>query len=307
MIALWVVATLASAPLEISHRKVLTADGAALALHRFLPPGLGAGRPAVLVVADVGFGRAVMEPLARHLAGAGRAVYVAELRGQGSADPGHSLRTVVHLDLPAIARAVAGEHPGPVDLVAQGWLGSLALSAAGAELAVRRVVALGTPALAEPPTRLAERFLLAGGRYSGLAAGPDGLALFEQLFAMGGGFAPRVLEQAALTGARDLTDGVAAELLEWMRSGDLSLDDGTTVRGRLERFDRPTLLLLGVGNAWAPPEACAPLRELASGPVELRTFTRMTDGDDFGHLTLLLGTLAPSRVYPAVARFLGAP
>lgn len=301
----WFLAVLlAAAPVDVAHRRVVTDDGAALALHRFLPPGRGEGRPPVLLVADVGLGRTVLEPFARHLAASGRAVYLAELRGQGSADAAHSLRTVVHLDLPAVARAIARERPGPVDLVAHGWLGALALAASTKELSVGRVVALNTPALAEGPTALAETFLLAGGRTSAFATGPEGLARFEQLFGLAGRFAPRVLEQAAATGVRDLSDGVAAELLEWMRSGDLELDDGTTLRGRLARYDRPTLLLLGLGDGWAPPEACAPLRELAKGPVRLRTYTRMTDDDDFGHLTLLLGVLAPEKIYAPAARFL---
>jgi hypothetical protein len=304
--AVLVAALCTAAPVEVARRRVVTDDGASIALHRFFPPGGARHHPAILLVADVGFGRVLHEPLARALAESGRAVYLAELRGQGAADSAHSLRTAVHLDLPAVARALAADGRGPIDLVAQGWLGTLALAATVRELPVRRVVALNTPALPEPPTELVRRFLRAGGRFSALTGNPGGFAEFEQLFAMFGRFPPRRLESFGAVGPRDLTDGVASELLLWMEHGDLQLDDGTTVNGRLRAYDRPTLLLLGIGDGWAPIEACAPLRELARGPVTLRTYTRMTDGDDFGPVSMVLGARATTRVFPQVRRFLEA-
>ncbi len=87
MIGVALAVVLAAAPVElrVSHRKVVTEDGAALALHRYLPPGDGLGAPPVLLIADVGFGRPLFDcaggGLARFLAAEGRAVYVAELRG----------------------------------------------------------------------------------------------------------------------------------------------------------------------------------------------------------------------------------
>lgn len=306
MAAVVLLTVLASAPVEVSHRRVGTEDGAALALYRYRAVGDARRGPPVLLVGDLGFGRALFDSgghgLARFLAAGGRTVFVAELRGQGAADATGSLRTVVHLDLPAIARALQG----PVDLVAHGWLGTLALAAAGRELPVRRVVALATPVDAEVPSRDAEALLVAGGRFSAWSGSPEGAAAFARSFVAGSAIDPS--RRAALLGAglRDLSASVAAELLAWMRQGDLPLDDGTTVTQRLRALARPTLLVLALGDGWAGAELCAPLRELAPGPVTVRTYSRVTDGDDFSHLTLLQGDLAPRRVFPELLRFLDA-
>jgi pimeloyl-ACP methyl ester carboxylesterase len=302
-VALSLLLAAAPADLRVSHRKVVTADGAALALHRYLPPGDGLLSPPVLLVADLGFGRALLDGLARFLASEGRAVYVAELRGQGASDAGHSLRTVVALDLPAIAQAIAAERSGPLDVVAHGYVGTLVLAAAGHELLVRRVAALNTPVLLEPPTTLMESFLSEGGRFSTLASSPEGFAEFDQLFTMGTR-ASRQSAAAAAGRARDLSRPVAAELLAWLRLGDLPLDDGSTVLVRLRKFDRPTLLLLGLADGWAPTESCAPLREFSAAKVQVRLFTRQLEGDDFAHASLLLDERARHVVFPEIARFL---
>lgn len=301
-------ALLAAAPVSVAHRKVVTDDGAALALHRFSPPGRSSALPPVLLLADVGFGRPLFDfrgrGLARWLAERGRVVYVAELRGQGASSPAHSLRTALHLDLPAVAKALAGE--GAVDLVAHGYLGTLALAAAGRELPVRRVVAINTPAAAEPPTELAAVFLGQGGHFSSLASSPEGFAMFEQLFSMGARVDPTVL-RAGVAATRDLSPGVAAELLAWAQTGDLPLDDGSTVAERLHHYDRPTLLLLALADGFAPPESCSPLREWAAGPVEVRMFSRVVEGDDFAHASIFLSDRAPAVVFPAIEAFLAEP
>jgi pimeloyl-ACP methyl ester carboxylesterase len=302
-------AALASDPeLRVSHRRVVTDDGATVALYRYLPPGGRSTRVPVLLVGEVGFGRLLFdlegEGLARWLASRGTPVYVAELRGQGLASAGASLRAWVHLDLPAIARAIARDGARPVDLLAHGWGGTVALAAAGRELPVRRVIALSTPVLAEVPSRLAEAFLATGGHFSDFAASPQGAADFELLFAMETRFPPRTLAALRARGTRDLSAGQAAEWLTWMRSGDLPLDDGSSLLSRLRAFDRPTLLLLALADGLAGPELCAPLRDVSTAPVQLRTFTRFETGDDFSHVSLLLGAQAPRHVFPEVERFL---
>jgi alpha-beta hydrolase superfamily lysophospholipase len=302
-VALALVLAASSGDVRVSHRKVTTEDGAALALHRYLPPGDGLLAPPVLLIADLGFGRGLFDGLARYLAGEGRAVYLAELRGQGASDAGHSLRTVISLDLPAVARSIAAERAGPIDVVAHGYLGSLVLAAAGHELQVRKVVALNTPVLLESPTTLMESFLSEGGRFSALASSPEGFAEFDQLFTMGMRGDRRTVAAAA-SRARDLSRPVAAELLAWLRLGDLPLDDGTTVSTRLRAYDRPTLMLLALADAWAPSESCAPLREFSAAKVEVRMFTRVVEGDDFAHASLLIGARAPQFVFPEIVRFL---
>lgn len=289
---------MSATPLSVAHRKVVTADGAALALYRYTPGATSA--PPVLFVVDLGFDRALAEPFARYLAERGRTVYVAELRGQGASSPGASLRSIVHLDFPAIADAI-GER---VDLVAHGYAGSLALAAAGHELQVRKVVAFSTPMIPEPPTELQTWFLSSGARFDSLSASPEGAELFAQLFAMQSKADPAGLSELRRTGTRALSRAMATELLAWLQTGDLPLDDDTTVLRRLRGYERPTLMFLGLANAWAPSEACVILREFAPADVTLRSFSRFSNGDDFAHVTLLMGALAPSLVFPDAEAFL---
>jgi predicted alpha/beta hydrolase len=311
VIALAVALLMGQAPdPAVSHRRVVSSDGASLALYRYLPPGGGVLRPPVLLVGEIGFGRLLFdlhrEGLARWLAARGYAVYVTELRGQGRADAGFTLRAWIHLDFPAIAKVIVEERGQPFDLVAHGWAGTLALAAAGRELPVRRVVALSTPVDAEVPSALAEAFLAGGGHFSDFAASPGGARDFELLFAMETRFRPRTLAALRALGTRDLSRGQAREWLTWMRTGDLPLDDGTTVRGRLRDFDRPTLLFLALGDGFAGPELCAPLRDVSRAPVRLRTFSRFETGDDFSHVSLLLGSNAPALVFAELDSFLSA-
>lgn len=292
---------------EVAHRRVVAEDGAALALYRYQRAQSRKDGRAVLLVADAGFGRSLFDlyghGLARWLAARGRRVFVAELRGQGASSGGSSMRSWVHLDFPAIARALAEEAPGPFDVVAHGWTGSLVLAAAGRELNVRRVVALNTPMHAEVPSALAETFLKAGGAFSQLAASAEGARQFDLLFAMDSKFPGRVLESLRVIGVRDLPAPIAAEWLAWMRTGDLVLDDGTSVVSRLRAYDRPTLLFLALGDGFAGPELCSPLRDETKAQVRLRTLSRFELGDDFSHVGLLLGAGAPSAVFPEIERF----
>ncbi|MFT3708849.1 MAG: hypothetical protein QM817_14460 [Archangium sp.] len=297
---------LASSDVQVAHRKVLTTDGAALALYSYAPVGRGEGKSAVLIIADVGFGRRLVTPLAEFLVHTGRRVFVAELRGQGAADPSHSLRTTFALDFPAIAWAVRLETKDqPVDLIAHGYLGTLALAATTNGLSVNKVVALNTPVLAEQPTKLLGDFLAHGGRFSTLSASPDGFATFLHLFALGSRADRRELASTLNNATRDLGADVSEELLAWMESGDLPFDDGTTVTSRLRAYDRPTLLLLGLADTFAPTESCAPLRELApKAKVKVRLFSRVVQGDDYAHASLFIGTRARDQVFSEIEEFL---
>lgn len=311
MIALTVAVALAAADgpqLSVARRRVAV-EGGSLALYRYGLAGTASARPPVLLVPDLGFGRELFDfgnlGLARWLALRGYAVYVGELRGQGRSSPGSSLASIVTQELPALVAAIGRDREGPVDLVVQGWAGSLALAATTGEMAsrIRRVVALNTPVHAELPSALAERFLEEGGRFSALAERPDE---FDQLFALGGRFHARTLGAFRLAGTRDLAPAVAAGLLSWMRSGELALPDGTTWSARLARYDRPTLQVLALADGFSSPELCSPLRDVSRAKITVRTGTRFVDAEDYSHLSLLLGAAAASEIFPDIDAFLRA-
>jgi hypothetical protein len=297
VIAVLLVLTLGSADASLAHRRVMTDDGVALGLVRYAPPGHDE-RPPVLIVTELGFGRGLADPLARALVADGRLVYVAQVRGQGVADAGASLRSIVTFDFPAIARAIGVE----VDLVAHGWLGTLALAAAGHELPVRRVVALGTPSHFEVPSVMAEQ-LLSQGSFVALGLSPSGSEAFDALFVTGSPIGEAALSQVK-AGLRDVPAPMAQEWLAWMKAGDLPLDGQGTVRSRLRSYDRDTLMLLGLGDGFAGPELCAPLRDDSRAKVRLHTFSRFDTGDDFSHVTALVGVNAPRLIFPELVGFL---
>ncbi|MER2565826.1 MAG: alpha/beta hydrolase [Myxococcaceae bacterium] len=294
----------ASPELTVSHRRVTTPDGVALAVYRYERPGPKVSVP-VLLVPDVGFTRAAYDfegrGLARSLAESGRAVFVVELRGQGKAGPGVSLEAMAR-DLDGVLDALEVKR---VDLVVHGWAGSVVLAVNSDDPRIRRVIAFNTPLLAEVPSTLAENFLLDGGRFSTLASTPAGAHVFELLFSMWSKF-PTGTDRAFLaTGTRDLSKPIAAELLTWMRSGDLPLASGSVVE-RLTAWKKPTLLLVGLADGFASPELCAVWRERAGGSVKLRSFSRLETREDFSHLSLLLGSNAPAIVFPLVHDFLSS-
>lgn len=293
----------ASPELSVSHRRVDTPDHVALSLSRYQRPGVSSEQPPVLLIPELGFSRAAYDfegrGLARWLAERGLTVYVAELRGQGKSGPGLSLEALGG-DLRVILDAL---NVKTIDLVVHGWAGSLVIAANVAEPRIRRVVALNTPLLAEPPSALAEAFLEDGGRFSALAGSPQGAGTFELLFSLWSTF-PRGTDRGFLsTGTRDLSRPVAAQLLAWMRQGDLPLATGSVV-SRMTSWAKPTLLLLGLADGFASPELCAVWRERSNGAVRLRTFSRLETKEDLSHLSMLLGTYAPEIVFPLVHDFL---
>ncbi len=291
-----------SPELTVSHRRVTTPDGVALAVYRYERAGTKVSTPVVLVP-DVGFTRAAYDfegrGLARTLAESGRTVFIAELRGQGKSGPGVSLEAMAR-DLDVVLDAIEVKQ---IDLVVHGWAGSVVLAVNEDDPRIRRVIAFNTPLLAEVPSALAENFLLDGGRFSTLASSPAGAQVFELLFSMWSKFPTGSDRGLLATGTRDLSKPVAAELLTWMRSGDLPLATGSVVQ-KLTGWKKPTLLLVGLADGFASPELCAVWRERAPASVKLRSFSRLETREDFSHLSLLLGSNAPAIVFPLVNDFL---
>ncbi len=306
-------AILAAAPDEItvSHRKVVAKDGVALALYRYAPPSSGSSQPPVLLFADFAIGRAAFdhrgEGLARWLARRGRLVYVVELRGQGKASAVEwTPADIVAHDLPAIADAV-GE--ASFDVVAHGWAGTLVLAASVEELKgrVRRVVSIATPAEFSVPSPLAEKVLMAGGRLGTLGSDPEGAKIFELLFAMGARIRPDQLFTLRAAAFSDLGARASSAILQWMRSGDLTLSNGESVKARLKRYDRPTIQFVGLANGWANAELCGTLREVTAAKVSLRVFSRFDNvAEDYSHLSLLQGAGAPAELFAPALKFLDA-
>lgn len=308
ILSLAVAAALASLPVQVSHRGVRAADGATVGLVRYALDAPREGQRRVLIVGELGHGRALWDGLSRALAARGFVVYLAQLRGQGhSRLPAYHLRDWVAFDLPAVAGALAQDGASDFALIAHGFGGTLALAAAAKELKllITRVVALSTPVEAQVPSRLVERFLEAGGRFSALGTDPESVRLF-QMVQGGGPTAPReVVANFRARGVNDLGHLASGELLSWMRSGDLDLADGTTVRSRLLGYDRPTWLVLPLDDGFAGSEQAAPLREVSQAPVTMRALNRAEFvGEDYDHASMVLGRRAPVDVWAGALRFL---
>jgi pimeloyl-ACP methyl ester carboxylesterase len=298
------------------RRRVVSADGVSLALYRYLPPGGGTQRPPVLLVPDLGMGRQAFDVegrgLAPYLAARGRDVFVLEPRGHGQSEApsGWRLADLVQRDLPAALDAIARVRPGPVDLVGHGYGGTLAMAACAHELQgrIRRVVALSTPVEVAVPNPHVAHLLERGGRLASLGLDPEGARLFELLFARHGKVPLGVLRRLRANGFRDLSPAAAADLLAWMRTGEVPLP-GQTLGQRLSDYDRPTLQLVALRNNWAHPEAASPLRELSPrAEVRLRVLSILHyAAEDYTHLSLLHGAAAPEEIFARVNAFLEEP
>lgn len=300
--------------LKVSRRKVVARDGAALALYRYAPESGGGGRPAVLLVPDLGFGRETYdlqgEGLAPFLQRHGRDTYVAELRGQGNADaPGAwSLSEWATLDLPAVVEAVRQAHPnGPIDLVVHGYGGGLAIAAVPRELQgkIRRVIAFSPAAAPEVPNEIARKLLSTPGTLA--RAVPE--RRFELLFARDASINGRTRGLLEKEGPRDLGQAAARDLLGWMERGDLPLGDGSTVKDRIGAYDRTTLVILPLIDNWAHAEFAEPLRAMAPrAKVTLRTLSKLyLEADDYSHLGMLVGRGAAKDAFVPALEFLDAP
>lgn len=305
-----VAAALAALPVQVAHRGVRAADGANLGVIRYALDAPRSGQPRVLIVGELGHGRALWDGLSRSLAARGYVVYLAQLRGQGEARlPAWRLRDWVAFDLPAVARALAEDGAREFALIAHGFGGTLALAAAVQELRgqVTRVVALSTPVEAQVPSRLVERFLEGGGRFSALGTDPESVRLFQLV--QGGG--PTARREAVANfrarGVSDLGQVASGELLDWMRAGDLALADGSTVLSRLAAYDRPTFLVLPLDDGFASSEMAAPLREVSRAAVTMRALNRAEYvGEDYDHASMVLGRRARADVWTWALRFLEA-
>jgi pimeloyl-ACP methyl ester carboxylesterase len=298
-------------------RTLKTPGGDTLTLARYVPLGGGEASPPVLLVADFGFDARAWDfegrGLAPFLQAQGRDVFVLELRGHGRAKAkgGWGLTDVVAEDVPRALEAIAALRSGPVDVVAQGFAGSLVLAASVKEAQGRlgRVVALSTPVEPSVPNPHVQALLERGGRLSTLALTPEGRRAFMLLYADGARLDARLLSRFRRVGLHNLGSRASSELLAWMQEGDVHLGqegEADTLKGRLAAYDRPTLLLLPLGEAVAHPEFASPLRELAPrAPVQVRILSQLElMEEDYTHLSVLHGQHAERDVWQPILSFL---
>ncbi len=297
--------------LRVFERSITTTDGVTIHLYRYQPPEAHHAPP-VLLVGELGMGRAAFDArgrgLARFLAARGRDTFVAELRGQGAAAlREYALKDWVQRDLPFVAAAIGQVRSGRIDLIVHGYGGTLALAASAHELRDRvgRIVALATPAAPEVPNALTRALLEKGGRFGTLAGWAQGARDFELLFARGGKLRSDVLADLQANAFNDLGRTASSQLLEWMEQGDLPLRENDSVRARLRRLSAPTLVLLPLRDNFAHPEFGAPFREWAPGVVSLRVLSEMDFlHEDYTHLSVLHGEKVERDVFEPALRFL---
>jgi hypothetical protein len=167
---------------------------------------------------------------------------------------------------------------------------------------VRRVVAMNTPAAPELPNLATEQLLRGGGHFTSLEPS------LELVLSRGGLFDSAVLSELRGTGFSDLGPVASAELLGWMKTGDLALADGTTISARLSRYDRPTLLVLGLQDNFAHPEFASALRELSRAAITVRVLNRLNFlKEDYSHLSMLHGQDVERDVFKPALDFLTGP
>lgn len=304
LVAIWLLASAAAfGQPKVLRRKVLTADGITLALTR-LQPEASRGRP-VLIVPELGFGGELYEnSLAAFLASKGRDVFVLEPRGHGRSSKPRAWRLsqLIEVDLPAAVSAIEKSNEQAIDLVVHGYGGTLVLAACSKELSgkIGRVVALSTPVEAELPNEATRQLLSSGGGLTRLGANT-----WEMLFARGAKIERSRLERIRTEDLSDLGEAAAGDLLAWMRSGDLALADGSSLKSRLAAYERPTLLVLPLQDNFAHPEFASPLREISKAPVTVRVLSRAElHAEDYSHLSVLLGSEAATDVFAPALSFL---
>jgi pimeloyl-ACP methyl ester carboxylesterase len=290
---------LTQVPLERAHRHVVTSDGSSLVLYSIQKEHLSQNAPAVLMIPDFGFGKSLFDAqgkgLAPYLASKGFRVFIAEMRGQGSASPFYSMQDLPE-DFGAIESALKTQGVDQLTLISHGWMGSYAMSLYAK---AKALVSFATPAVAEKPSDLATLFLLNGMPLRTCLENEKcgQLFLYDSIL-------PVSLKRTVQGETLKSDPRLAAALFSLWKHGDFTFLDGTTWRQRLRKVKVPTLMINVHGNDWAPPELCVPFREISNGPVTLKYFQALSGGSDFSHVGMLQSDEAKDTIYPTVLEFL---
>lgn len=302
---------------------VSTSDGWTLRLREYKPEaGKDDGkRGAVLLLHGLGASHRNFDlhphgpSLARWLAGKGRRVFVAELRGRGKERPTRTWRFSDYLlrDLPALTAAAREWAGGPVHFVGHSMGGILGLAHAslsgGADLASMTTV--GTALHYGVGGSKFSRGLKWKPILSRMTRMPNTLIhkAFAPLWALkllpAWHYRRENMDAAAVIAfhAHAPVNITIAELLElsttFSGEGILCEELGRRLPELAERQPAPWLCLGGTLDQQCPPDAMKWTFERLSAPRK-----ELTVLPGYGHFDLLGGRNAPRDVYPAVEGFL---
>ena len=277
----------------IVKERIVTADGVAVALHRFgkpqnipvlLVPGTFSNSTFWFGTRGVGF--------ARTLAEEGYYACAVDPRGHGESDRPRDQHWDIddwaRLDVPAALRAITA--PGvPCFVIGHSAGGAVALAALSADADlrshVRGIVAVGTPLPWLQPWR-------------GVAA-----RLIRTLSRRMRRFPARMLR----LGPEDELTGVMSQWMTWNIEGHWTGDDGTDYTAGLTTLDLPFLAIAGSDDRlFAPPRACRGLFDIVGSADKTFVLFGKSEGHthDFDHVGLLVSRGAREQVWPTIVSWL---
>lgn len=320
------------APYGEEHR-LSTPDGSAIELRRIPPDAPAVDAPPVLLVHGLGANHRNLDvhprlSLARHLASAGRDVWLLTLRaGRHDRLPGERGRrtfaAMARHDVPvAVATVLARTGARALDYVGFSMGGMLLYACVGngvPEASLRRVVVIGAPARVGSPVPLLGR--LSPGCVPGIAfRGPGRLLAFlvdhvrtpiHRLVYHPENAAPGLAAVAMMDTLADLPGELHRELALMGRAGGALRVGEREVLPALRRVGVPALFVAGNADRLAPPASVRAAYDAWGAdhdPPPAKSLEVL--GDDrvrYGHGDLVLGRDLVTALFARVEAFLAAP
>jgi pimeloyl-ACP methyl ester carboxylesterase len=318
----------------------VTEDSWKIALWRF--QGDGQRRHPVLLCHGLGANRFNLDApgessVARYLQREGFDCWVVELRGAGKsrhakpiwsrrrwrAERHWSLDDYLHHDLPAAIKKILAETGSrSVHWIGHSMGGMLAYAFLSRydPRPVRSVVTIGSPCQVNSQEKLFRTLSHLAPAIRKMPKLPQRIVVkaisplaghipdcFADYFFTPGSIDAALLQRMACLALSDLSPKLAAEFLQWYRTGAYTdLYGMTDFSALLHRIHVPMLLIAGVRDRLAP---LADLRQiydsLGTQEKELLVLSRENGfGHDYGHIDPVLGRDAPTEVFPHIRDWL---